>query len=100
GEGKTTLAVHLAVANAARGKKTLIVDGDLRRPSVHAKFGMTQQEGLSNVLTGELTWSEALHSVEGRPNLSVLLAGPGSQRAADLIGPRLSELLDEFAKEF
>lgn len=100
GEGKTTLAVHLAVANAARGKKTLIVDGDLRRPSVHAKFGLTQQKGLSNVLTGELTWREALHSLEGRPNLSILPAGPGSHRAADLIGPRLSELLDEFAKEY
>jgi polysaccharide biosynthesis transport protein len=100
GEGKTTLAVHLAVANAARGKKTLIVDGDLRRPSVHARFGLNQQEGLSNVLTGELTWREALHSIEGRPNLSILPAGPGSHRAADLIGPRLSELLDEFAKEF
>jgi polysaccharide biosynthesis transport protein len=100
GEGKTTLAVHLAAANAARGKKTLIVDGDLRRPSVHARFGLTQQEGLSNVLTGELTWREALHSIEGRPNLSILPAGPGSHRAADLIGPRLSELLDEFAKEF
>lgn len=100
GEGKTTLAVHLAVANAARGKKTLIVDGDLRRPSVHAKFGLIQQKGLSNVLTGELTWREALHSIEGRPNLSILPAGPGSHRAADLIGPRLSELLDEFAKEY
>lgn len=100
GEGKTTLAVHLAVANAARGKRTLLVDGDLRRPSVHAKFGLTQQLGLSNVLTGELTWREALLSIEGRPNLSILPAGPGSHRAADLIGPRLSELLDEFAKDY
>jgi succinoglycan biosynthesis transport protein ExoP len=100
GEGKTTLSVHLAVAIAARGKKTLLVDGDLRRPSVHARFGLTQQLGLSNVLTGEVTWREALLSVDGRPNLSILPAGPGSHRAADLIGPRLSELLDEFAKEF
>jgi Mrp family chromosome partitioning ATPase len=67
---------------------------------VHARFGLTQQLGLSNVLTGEVTWREALLSVDGRPNLSILPAGPGSHRAADLIGPRLSELLDEFAKEF
>jgi polysaccharide biosynthesis transport protein len=100
GEGKTTLAVHLAVANAASGKKTLLVDGDLRRPSVHAKFGLVQQEGLSNVLTGELTWRDVVHPIEGRPNLFILPAGPGSHRAADLIGPRMSELLDEFAKEF
>jgi capsular exopolysaccharide synthesis family protein len=100
GEGKTTLAVHLAVANAASGKKTLLVDGDLRKPSVHARFGLNQQEGLSNVLTGELTWRDVVVPIEGRPNLSVLPAGPGSHRAADLIGPHMSELLDEFAKEY
>jgi polysaccharide biosynthesis transport protein len=100
GEGKTTLAVHLAVAHAASGKKTLLVDADLRRPSVHAKFGLTQNEGLSNVLTGELSWRDVIIPIEGRANLNILPAGPGSHRAADLIGPRMSELLDEFAKEY
>jgi len=99
-EGKTTIAAHLAIANADRGKKTLLVDGDLRRPSIHTKFGMTPREGLSNVLTGELPWQDVVMSVEGRPNLSILPAGPGSHRAADLIGPRLATLLDEFAKEY
>jgi succinoglycan biosynthesis transport protein ExoP len=100
GEGKTTIAVHLAIANADRGKKTLLVDGDLRRPSIHTKFGFTPMEGLSNVLTGELPWQDVVLRVEGRPNLSLLPAGLGSHRAADLIGPRLSTLLDEFAKEY
>jgi capsular exopolysaccharide synthesis family protein len=99
-EGKTTIAAHLAIANADRGKKTLIVDGDLRRPSLHTKFGFTPREGLSNVLTGELPWQDVVLSVEGRPNLSLLPAGLGSHRAADLIGPRLATLLDEFAKEY
>jgi capsular exopolysaccharide synthesis family protein len=100
GEGKTTISCHLAIANADRGKKTLIVDGDLRRPSVHAEFGLTPREGLSNVLTGELPWQDVVLPVEGKPNLSVLPAGLGSHRAADLIGPRLATLLDEFAKEY
>jgi capsular exopolysaccharide synthesis family protein len=100
GEGKSTMAAHLAIANAARGKKTLLVDGDLRRPSLHAKFGLNPREGLSNVLTGELAWQDVVLPVEGRPNLSLLPSGPGSHRAADLIGPRLAELLDEFAKEY
>jgi len=100
GEGKTTLSVHLAIANAARGKKTLLVDSDLRRPSIHARFGLTPQEGLSNVLNGTLAWQDAVIPVDGRPNLSLLPSGPGSHRAADLIGPRLSELLDEFAKVY
>jgi capsular exopolysaccharide synthesis family protein len=99
-EGKSTIAAHLAIANADRGKKTLIVDADLRRPSLHTKFGFTPREGLSNVLTGELPWQDVVVPVEGWPNLSFLPAGLGSHRAADLIGPRLATLLDEFAKEY
>ena len=52
------------------------------------------------MLTGELALADVILSVEGKPNLSLLPAGPGSHRAADLIGPRLSTLLDEFAKEY
>jgi capsular exopolysaccharide synthesis family protein len=100
GEGKSTIAAHLAIANADRGKKTLLVDGDLRRPSLHSKFGLNPREGLSNVLTGELSWQDVVVPVEGRPNLSFLAAGLGSHRAADLMGPRLATLLDEFAKEY
>ncbi len=99
-EGKTTLAAYLAIANADRGKKTLLVDGDLRRPSLHARFGVPLSDGLSNVLTGTRAWQDVLLSVEGRPNLTLLLSGPSSHRAADLIGPRLAELLDEFAKDY
>jgi capsular exopolysaccharide synthesis family protein len=100
GEGKSTMAAHLAIANADRGKKTLLVDGDLRRPSMHAKFGFAAREGLSNVLTGELAWRDVILPIEGKPSMSLLPAGLGSHRAADLIGPRLATLLDEFAKEF
>lgn len=99
-EGKSTLAAHLAIANADRGKKVLLIDGDLRRPSLHAKFGLNPNRGFSNVLTSELPWKEVLIQIEGKPNLSFLPAGPGSHRAADLIGPRLATLLDEFSKEF
>ncbi|HKF49243.1 MAG TPA: polysaccharide biosynthesis tyrosine autokinase [Terracidiphilus sp.] len=99
-EGKTTIACHLAIANADRGKRTLLVDADLRRPSVHAKFNLSLREGLSNVLTGERCWQDVVIPIEGKPNLSILPSGPGSHRAADLIGPRLATLLDEFAKEY
>jgi Mrp family chromosome partitioning ATPase len=47
-----------------------------------------------------LAWQDIVLPVEGKPNLSLLPAGLGSHRAADLIGPRLSTLLDEFSKEF
>ena len=100
GEGKTTFAVHFAIANAARGKKTLLVDCDLRRPSIHSRFGIHPKEGLSTVLNGVVVWRDAVIPIEKMPQLSLLPSGPGSHRAADLIGPRLSELLDEFAKEY
>lgn len=100
GEGKSTLAAYLAIANAARGKNTLLVDGDLRRPSLHSKFGLPLREGLSNILNGELAWRDTVIPIKGRSNLSLIPSGPGSHRAADLIGPRLSDLLDDFAKVY
>lgn len=99
-EGKTTVACHLAISNADRGKKTLLVDADLRRPSVHAKFGLNPKEGLANVLTQDRCWQDIVRPVEGKPNLYILPSGLGSHRAADLIGPRLATLLDEFSKEY
>jgi succinoglycan biosynthesis transport protein ExoP len=100
GEGKTTLAVHLAIASAASGKRTLLVDGDMRRPSIHTRFGLIPREGLSNVLTGDLSWKNVVQPADNHPNLSLLLSGPSSHRVADLIGSHLGELLDEFAKEY
>ena len=100
GEGKTTLAAHLAIAHADHGKKTLLVDGDLRRPSLHARFALSPSQGLANVLTGDLPWQAAVLPIEGKANLNLLPAGLGSHRTADLIGPRLSILLDEFNKEY
>jgi capsular exopolysaccharide synthesis family protein len=100
GEGKTTAAVHLAISHASQGKKTLLVDGDLRRPSVHHKFGLPSDTGFTNVLTGEAPWRDVVIPVPGRPGLFIIPAGPPSHRAADLVGPRIGDLLDEFAKEY
>ncbi|MCS7026094.1 MAG: polysaccharide biosynthesis tyrosine autokinase [Bryobacteraceae bacterium] len=100
GEGKSTIAAHLAATHASQHHRTLLIDGDLRRPSVHKRFGLSSTLGLSNVLLSEISWREALVKPEGLPELDVLPAGPPSRRAADLIGRGLLELLEEAAKEY
>ncbi len=100
GEGKTTAAAHLAIAHAEQGRKTLLVDGDLRRPSIQRKFGLTNVTGLTDVLMSEVSWKDTVVQLEGRPNLDIIPGGQPSHRASDLIGPRMGDLLDEFAKEY
>jgi succinoglycan biosynthesis transport protein ExoP len=99
-EGKTTIAAHLALAHAEQGKKTLLVDGDLRRPSVHRKFGFKPSAGLSSVLLGEVEWRQLLVKIESVPELDILPAGPASRRASDLVGSSMQDLLDEMAQDY
>ena len=99
-DGKTTAAANLASANAEHGRKTLLIDADLRRPAVHKGFGMWPGTGLSDVLQGKRSWKHVLVTVDDRPNLTLLPAGPPSRRAADLASPRIVDLLDEMAREY
>jgi polysaccharide biosynthesis transport protein len=100
GEGKSTSVIHLAIAHAEQGKKTLIIDADLRRPSVHKKINLEMKTGLSNVLLGEMTWKQALINTKTWPDLDVLPAGMASRRASDLVGSMMIDILDEAAKEY
>jgi capsular exopolysaccharide synthesis family protein len=94
-EGKSTVAAHLAATHAGQHKKTLLIDGDLRRPSVHRLFQVSNSVGLSNVLLGEVSWRDAIVTVGKPRSLDILLAGPATRRASDLIGSGLEELIEE-----
>jgi capsular exopolysaccharide synthesis family protein len=74
GEGKTTLAGHLASSLARAGRKTLLIDGDLRRPSVHQLLELPMQPGFSEVMLGEVEVSDAVQATT-QDGLSVLPAG-------------------------
>lgn len=100
GEGKTTVAVNLAIALARQGRRVVLVDGDLRNPSVHTTLGMKKQGGIAEVLEGKLPLEDALTDY-GNTGLSVL---PGSAPRKDPIsllgGGGLAEMLDTLARTF
>lgn len=99
-EGKSTAIIHLAIAHAEQGKKTLIIDADLRRPSIHKKLSLSGSVGLSNALLGELDWKESVVRAAHWPDLNVLPAGTASRRASDLIGSMMIDILDEAGRDY
>ena len=100
GEGKSTIAAQLALAHSSQQLKTLLIDGDLRRPSVHKRFSVSGVVGLSSVLLSGMPWRDAVLTPVGMTHLDILPAGPPSQRATDLIGGRLNQVLEEAAAEY
>jgi len=85
GEGKSTTALVIAKHFASMGLKVLLVDGDLRKPSLHVKLGLRNGPGLTNVLKGALSPSEVIRDT-GVPNIAFISSGPLSPNAADLLG--------------
>jgi capsular exopolysaccharide synthesis family protein len=100
GEGKSTVAAHLAISHAEQHHRTLLIDGDMRRPSIHKLFRIPNNAGLSNVIERGGSWREYL--IQPRPDIElyVLPAGPATRRSTDLLGQRLPQLLGEAAEEF
>ncbi|MEM9907761.1 MAG: polysaccharide biosynthesis tyrosine autokinase, partial [Cyanobacteria bacterium P01_D01_bin.44] len=73
--GKTTISVHLAQAAASMGQRVLVVDADLRRPSIHRRIGVMNDYGLTNYVSGELSFDMVVRQIDWEPNLHVVTAG-------------------------
>ncbi len=93
-EGKSTTALALAINFAQMGQRVLLIDADMRNPSVHKLLGMSNDFGLSNLLSSEGR-GERMILPTTVPNLSVLTAGPIPPNPVDLLmGPKLLLLLN------
>jgi succinoglycan biosynthesis transport protein ExoP len=100
-EGKTCTSLNLALTLAQRGGRVLIIDSDMRKPSVAKTLGLSNEKGLSGILAGAHSPDDALQQVEGAPNLWVMAAGPRSPNPVELLGsPAMEDLLSELRQRF
>ena len=84
-EGKSLTSMAIAKHFANIGRKVLLVDGDLRNPSLHVKLNCENSVGLSNYLTGACAPPQAMQATDA-PNLAFMSSGPLPPNAADLLG--------------
>jgi len=84
-EGKTTTSINLAIVLAQKGARVLLMDADLRRPSIHKTLGMGPRSGLSNVLTGSSSLEQTIIRSTILPDLFLLPAGPPPPNPAELL---------------
>ena len=101
GDGKSTVAVHLAKAAAAMGQKVLLVDADLRSPRIHGMMDLSNEGGLSGVVSEGMGLEEAIERSPFDENLFVLTAGPlVADPTKILASQRVRELIEECASTF
>ena len=99
-EGKSTTSFTLAKLLARSGRRTILIDGDMRSPSVNGLLGLSNEFGLSNYLAGSSEIDQLLQPGD-TPGMSVMAAGPKPPNAAELLsGSRLSMLLEELRERF
>jgi len=97
-EGKSTTAANLAVVFAQQDKKVLLVDADLRKPTMHYTFNQTNTFGLTTVLAGQMPLHEAVNPTDV-PNLTILTSGPIPPNPAELMGSKSMERFLNEAKQ-
>lgn len=99
-EGKTTSSINLAITFAAAGRRVVLVDADLRRPSLHHAFGMANEHGLSTLIGGTSSVDEVAQQ-SPQANLWIIPSGPRPANPAELLGsPECKAALDRLNEAF
>jgi capsular exopolysaccharide synthesis family protein len=91
GEGKSTTLANLAVVSAQTGRKVVLVDADLRRPTLHQIYGLDNEAGLTTAMMDEAALAAPPLQETGVEGLSVLTSGPLPPNPAELMGSRRME---------
>ena len=100
GDGKTTFTVNFAVTLAIAGHRVLLVDADLRRGNTHNYFKDPREPGFSDVLLGELHWSDVVHQTEVKTLQAIHSGKLPSNPGELLISPVTRQFIDEVRQSF
>ena len=95
-EGKSSVSTLMAITFALNGSKVLLMDADLRRPSIHLRFRIGKGVGLSSVLSGKSTAREAIIEWQELSNLHIMTSGPVPPLPSELLG---SEQMESLVRE-
>ena len=100
GEGKSTNSSNIAVVFAQEGKKVLLIDADMRKPTIHYTFGLKNIIGLSSVLTRQFELEEAYNPTEVE-GLTVITSGPIPPNPSELLASqRMDQLMTTLSQQF
>jgi polysaccharide biosynthesis transport protein len=101
GDGKSTIALYLAQAAASMGQRVLLVDAELRRPQQHYRLGLSNQQGLSNVLLSNLDATEFIQPWPINPNVHILTAGSSPNDPITLLASqKMKQVMERCAQDY
>ncbi|MFI3326469.1 MAG: CpsD/CapB family tyrosine-protein kinase [Clostridia bacterium] len=101
GEGKSSTSVNLAISFAEMGKRTLLIECDLRKPNLERYFGIKSSEGLANVLAGFEIKQGIIQSIKEYKNLYLITAGIIPPNPSELLSSVvMEEMIEDLSKEF
>jgi capsular exopolysaccharide synthesis family protein len=99
-EGKSTTTANLAVTYAQAGKRVLVIDADLRKPTLHHTFGLTNRWGLTSVMVGQAPLEQAIQDTNVE-NLWCLTSGPLPPNPSEMLASnKMTALIENLKKEF